>query len=84
MGVLPTLQPAAASFGRIYAAYDGVFVVLSLAWGWWIDGGRPGRWDLLGGALAVAGVAIIMYAPRGRHRVRHAEEWFSLLKKSGH
>src|SRR4051794_23462200 len=36
-GVLPTLQPAGASFGRVYAAYGGIFVVLSLAWSWWID-----------------------------------------------
>jgi small multidrug resistance family-3 protein len=64
-GVLPTLQPPAASFGRVYAAYGGVFIALSLAWGWWIDGVRPDRWDLLGGAVALAGVAIIMYAPRG-------------------
>lgn len=63
-GVLPTLQPPEASFGRVYAAYGGVFVVLSLAWGWWIDGVRPDRWDLLGGAIALLGVAIIMYAPR--------------------
>jgi small multidrug resistance family-3 protein len=64
-GVLPTLQPAEASFGRVYAAYGGVFVVLSLAWGWWIDGVPPDRWDLLGGVVALVGVGIIMYAPRG-------------------
>jgi len=64
-GVLPTLQPESASFGRVYAAYGGVFVVLSLAWGWGIDGVRPDRYDLIGGAIALVGVAIIMYAPRG-------------------
>jgi small multidrug resistance family-3 protein len=37
-GVVPTLQPA--HFGRVYAAYGGVFVVLSIFWGWWIDGIR--------------------------------------------
>lgn len=63
-GVLPTLQPPDASFGRVYAAYGGIFVVLSLFWGWWIDGVRPDRWDLLGAAVALAGAAIIMYAPR--------------------
>jgi small multidrug resistance family-3 protein len=41
-----------------------VFVVLSIAWGWWIDGVRPDRFDLIGGAIALAGMAIIMYAPR--------------------
>ena len=64
-GVLPTLQPPEAPFGRVYAPYGGVFVVLLLTWGWWIDGDRPDRWDLLGGAIALAGVAIILYAPRG-------------------
>ena len=48
-GVLPTLQPSDVTFGRVYAAYGGVFVVRSLAWGWWIDGTRPDRWDIIGG-----------------------------------
>ncbi len=64
-GVLPTLQPADASFGRVYAAYGGVFVALSLAWGWRVDGVRPDRWDVLGGLIALVGVGVIMYAPRG-------------------
>ncbi len=64
-GVLPTLQPAEAHFGRVYAAYGGVFIALSLLWGWWVDGVRPDRYDLIGGALALCGVAIIMYMPRG-------------------
>jgi small multidrug resistance family-3 protein len=63
-GVLPTFQPEDAHFGRVYAAYGGVFVVMSLAWGWWIDGTRPDRFDVIGGAIALVGVATIMYAPR--------------------
>jgi small multidrug resistance family-3 protein len=63
-GVLPTLQPSDASFGRVYAAYGGVFVALSLAWGWWIDGTRPDRYDVIGAAVALVGVGIIMSAPR--------------------
>jgi small multidrug resistance family-3 protein len=62
-GVIPTLQPA--SFGRVYAAYGGVFVVLSILWGWKIDGTVPDRFDLIGGAIALVGVAVIMYWPRG-------------------
>lgn len=50
---------------RVYAAYGGVFVVLSLLWGWQIDKISPDKFDLIGGVIALAGVAIIMYAPRG-------------------
>lgn len=61
-GVLPTFQPA--HFGRVYAAYGGVFVVMSLLWGWWIDGRMPDGFDWIGAALCVLGVAVIMYWPR--------------------
>jgi len=62
-GIVPTYQPA--HFGRTYAAYGGVFVVLSLLWGWSIDGRAPDRFDIAGAAICLAGVAVIMYAPRG-------------------
>ena len=61
-GVIPTLQPA--NFGRVYAAYGGVFVVLSILWGWQVDKTSPDKFDLIGGAVALAGVFIIMYWPR--------------------
>lgn len=61
-GVVPTFQPA--HFGRVYAAYGGVFVVLSLLWGWMIDQIRPDRLDLIGAALCLLGVGVIMYWPR--------------------
>ena len=63
-GFVATLQPD-AHFGRILAAYGGVFVAGSLLWGMLVDGFRPDRWDLLGAAVCLAGVGIIMYAPRG-------------------
>jgi small multidrug resistance family-3 protein len=62
-GVVPTFQPA--NFGRVYAAYGGVFIVLSILWGWKIDRIAPDRFDLTGGLFALVGVAIIMYWPRG-------------------
>ncbi|MHC1688539.1 MAG: YnfA family protein [Methanothrix sp.] len=62
-GIIPTFQPA--SFGRVYAAYGGIFIVLSILWGWQIDKVVPDRFDLLGGLVALFGVAIIMYWPRG-------------------
>jgi len=62
-GFVATLQPE-ASFGRILAAYGGVFVVGSLAWGMALDGFRPDRFDVTGAAICLLGVAVIMYAPR--------------------
>ncbi|BCB88281.1 UPF0060 membrane protein [Phytohabitans suffuscus] len=53
------------NFGRILAAYGGIFVAGSLAWGMVVDKFRPDRWDLIGAAICLAGVAVIMYAPRG-------------------
>ena len=60
--LIPTYQ--AAHFGRVYAAYGGAFVVLSLLWGWAADRVAPDRYDLAGAALCLLGVAVIMYAPR--------------------
>jgi small multidrug resistance family-3 protein len=62
-GFVATLQPD-AHFGRILAAYGGVFVVGSLLWGVVLDGFRPDRFDLIGAALCLVGVVVIMYAPR--------------------
>ena len=59
---LLTLHPTAA--GRTYAAYGGVYVVTALLWLWLIDGIRPDRWDIVGGAVTLAGMAIIAFAPR--------------------
>ena len=61
-GFVPTYQPA--HFARVYAAYGGWFVVLSLLWGWVVDHTAPDRYDLVGSLVCLAGVAIIMYAPR--------------------
>jgi small multidrug resistance family-3 protein len=61
-GIVPTLQPA--GFGRVYSAYGGVFVALAILWGWWVDGVRPDRFDIIGGVVVLVGVGIIMYAPR--------------------
>ena len=63
-GVIPTLQPS--NFGRVYAAYGGVFIVLSIIWGWQIDKVTPDRFDLIGGMVALIGVCIIMYWPRSQ------------------
>ncbi|MBZ4039036.1 YnfA family protein [Novilysobacter selenitireducens] len=60
---LLTLHPAAA--GRTYAAYGAVYVATALGWLWAVEGIRPDRWDLLGGALALSGMAVIAFAPRG-------------------
>ncbi len=56
------MQPS--DFGRTYAAYGGVFIVMALLWGWLIDGKRPDQFDLLGGGVVLVGVLIIMFWPR--------------------
>ncbi|MFF0492611.1 YnfA family protein [Nocardia sp. NPDC004068] len=62
-GFVATLQPD-ANFGRILAAYGGVFVAGSLLWAVALDGFRPDRWDVIGAVICLIGVAVIMYAPR--------------------
>lgn len=59
---LLSLHPTAA--GRVYAAYGGVYVATALVWLWLVDGERPHFWDVTGACIAVAGMAIIMFAPR--------------------
>ena len=59
---LLTLHPQAA--GRVYAAYGGVYVCVALVWLWAVDGVKPGLWDVVGGAVTLAGMAIIAFAPR--------------------
>ena len=63
-GFAATLQPD-ANFGRILAAYGGIFVAGSLAWGVLVDKFQPDRWDVTGAIVCLFGVAVIMYAPRG-------------------
>ena len=63
-GFVATFQPD-PNFGRILAAYGGIFVAGSLAWGVVVDKFRPDRWDLIGAGICLVGVAVIMYAPRG-------------------
>lgn len=65
-GVLPTFQREAA-FGRVYAAYGGLFICMALLWGWWVDGWRPDRYDWLGAGIAMLGAAVMLW---GR-------EWFA-------
>jgi small multidrug resistance family-3 protein len=63
-GFVATFQPD-PNFGRILAAYGGIFVAGSLIWGVVVDRFRPDRYDLIGAAICLVGVAVIMYAPRG-------------------
>jgi small multidrug resistance family-3 protein len=63
-GFVATLQPD-ANFGRILAAYGGIFVAGSLLWGVLVDGFRPDRYDIAGALICLLGVVVIMNAPRG-------------------
>ena len=64
-GVVATLQ-SDDNFGRVLAAYGGIFVAGSIVWGMVADGYRPDRYDVIGALVCLAGMAVIMYAPRGR------------------
>ncbi|ARD45502.1 YnfA family protein [Colwellia sp. PAMC 21821] len=59
---LLTLHPSAA--GRVYAAYGGVYIFVAILWLWGVDGIKPSLWDIVGGSVALMGMAIIMFAPR--------------------
>ena len=63
-GVVAALQPI-SEFGRVYAAYGGIFIALSLAWGIIVDGFRPDGWDLLGALICIVGVVVMVAPPRG-------------------
>lgn len=62
-GVIPTFQKF-PNFGRIYAAYGGVFIIMSILWGWWIDGVKPDFYDWLGTVVGLIGTAVILWSPR--------------------
>ena len=62
-GIVATFQPP-ANFGRVFAAYGGIFIVGSILWGMAFEGFRPDRWDVAGAAICLVGMAVIMYAPR--------------------
>ena len=59
---LLSLHPLAS--GRVYAAYGGVYIATAIVWLWVVDGLRPDRWDVAGVCLCLAGMAVIMFAPR--------------------
>ncbi len=61
-GIIPTLQPS--NFGRVYAAYGGIFIIMALVWGWQIDKIIPDRFEIIGAVIALIGVFIIMYWPK--------------------
>ena len=61
-GIIPTLQPA--EFGRVYAAYGGIFIVSTIIWGRIVDKKKPDRYEIIGSIVAVTGTLVIFYAPR--------------------
>lgn len=63
-GVIPTLQKF-PSFGRVYAAYGGVFIILAVLWGWLIDKKSPDLYDWIGAVICIVGVSVMLWAPRG-------------------
>lgn len=61
-GIVPTFQKS--HFHRVYAAYGGVFIVMAMLWGWWVDGVQPDLYDSIGSIIAVIGILVIFYYPR--------------------
>ena len=61
-GVVATWQ--IADFGRVYAAYGGIFIIMALVWAWKVDGFHPDKWDIIGALVAIVGACIIIYMPR--------------------
>jgi small multidrug resistance family-3 protein len=61
-GIVATWQTA--NFGRVYATYGGIFIVLALLWAWKVDNFKPDKYDILGAAIALIGACIIIYMPR--------------------
>ena len=61
-GIIPTFQNA--NFGRVYAAYGGIFIVSSLLWGALVDKKKPDRYEIVGALIALVGVGVIFYIPR--------------------
>jgi small multidrug resistance family-3 protein len=61
-GVVATWQTA--DFGRVYAAYGGIFIIMALIWAWKADNFQPDKWDVIGALVAVLGACIIIYMPR--------------------
>lgn len=54
-----------AHAGRAFAAYGGVYIAASLGWMWAVEGARPDRWDVIGGAVCLTGAALVLWGPRG-------------------
>ncbi len=61
-GIIPTFQPA--DFGRVYASYGGIFILVSIMWGYWIDKKKPDRFEIIGSVIVLVGVAVMFYFPR--------------------
>lgn len=61
-GIVPTFQPA--NFGRVYAAYGGIFIISSILWGYWVDKKKPDRFEIIGSSIVLIGVVVMFYFPR--------------------
>ena len=61
-GIIPTFQPA--DFGRVYATYGGIFIIVSILWGYWIDKKRVDRFEIIGSIVVLIGVVVMFYFPR--------------------
>ena len=61
-GIVATWQTA--NFGRVYATYGGIFIIMALLWAWKVDNFKPDKYDIFGAVIALIGACIIIYFPR--------------------
>ena len=61
-GIVATWQTA--NFGRVYATYGGIFIIMALLWAWKVDGFKPDKYDIIGAVIALLGACMIIYMPR--------------------
>jgi len=62
-GIIATFQQF-PTFSRVYAAYGGVFIVMSVFWGWIVDRKSPDTYDIIGTLICLIGVSVMLFAPR--------------------
>lgn len=62
-GVIATFQ-SYPTFGRVYAAYGGVFIIMSLIFAMIVDKQMPDKYDIIGAIICIVGVLVMLLPSR--------------------